>query len=84
MNTQINTPFWADKSLYLAVLTPLCLLLSRKLGVELNAVEIAGMVVSVVTFIAMNKWKTKSLQEAAMAVGLSAAKDPAAVLNPPK
>ena len=66
MQPVINTPFWADKSLYAMVLGPLLIILSKKIGVELNVLEICAMMASIVTFIAGNKYKTTVLNKAAI------------------
>ncbi len=60
----VNTPPWLDKSLWLVVLTPLFMLLNSKLGLSLDATEVAGLVLPVVVYILSNKWKTAHLQSA--------------------
>jgi hypothetical protein len=59
--SQINTPPWADKALWLAVLTPILTALSAKLGVQLDPAALVGLVVPVVVYIAAHKWKTTTL-----------------------
>ena len=63
----INTPPWLDKSLWLVVLAPLFLFINSKFGTNLQASEVAGLVLPIVAYILGNKWKTAVLQKAAMA-----------------
>lgn len=60
-DSRANTPFYADKSFLLVVLSPLLLLLSKKLGVQLDATEIASLAAQVIGFIVFNKWKSGKL-----------------------
>jgi hypothetical protein len=61
METKANTPFYADKSFLLVVLTPILLFAGKKLGISLNVEEIAGLIAAVVAFVAGNKWKSAAV-----------------------
>lgn len=65
--SQIITPPWQDKALWLAVLTPLLTALSNKLGVQLDSSAVVALVVPVVVYIAAHKWKTTTLAKALIA-----------------
>lgn len=67
MNEPVVTPPWLDKALWLAVLTPVCLLLSSKIGIELTAGDVVGLLLPIVSYIVMHKWKTAKLQSAQIA-----------------
>lgn len=67
MEVQAVTPWYQDKALYLAVLTPLCLLLSKKLGLALSAEELAALLMPVVAFIVGHKWKSGTIASAQVA-----------------
>ena len=58
MDSRANTPFWADKSFWLVILSPLLLLAGKKIGVSFDAAEIAGWVAMNIAFVAGNKWKS--------------------------
>lgn len=68
----INTPFFADKSLWVVVLSFILPFIGKKLGVEFNIAEIAGFVATCIAFVAGNKWKTGMLTKEAMAAKASA------------
>lgn len=52
----VQTPFYLDKALWLAVLTPLILIINAKFGTALDPAVVAGIVISVVTYILAHKW----------------------------
>lgn len=84
MDTQIHTPFYADKSFWLTVLSIFAPLVASKLGVQLNIEVIAGAIAAVVSFIVMSKWKQVVVTKAQILAASSEAgkaADPAAVLN---
>lgn len=84
METPIVTPFYLDKGLWIALLTPVLLFISSRLGLHLDAAEIVGMVLPVVAYVVAHKWKTTVLTKQAMLSAASdagKAADPAAVLN---
>ncbi len=58
MESKANTPFYADKSFWLVVAGALLPILSRKLGIQLTAEEIAGLVATVIAFVLGNTWKS--------------------------
>lgn len=60
----IVTPFYLDKSLWLAVLSPLLAMISKRLGLNLEPSEVVALVLPVVVFIVSSKWKQTSLQKA--------------------
>lgn len=85
----IVTPFYLDKALWVTVLTPLLAFLASKLGISLDPVAIVGLVLPIVAYIVMHKWKTATLQAAtiagAQAVAAAQGQDPAVGLAaPPK
>lgn len=69
----IVTPAYLDKGLWLVVLTPLLAILSGWLHLSLSAPELVGVVLPVVTYIVMHKWKTATLTAAALQAGATAA-----------
>jgi hypothetical protein len=64
MNSQANTPFYLDKSLWIAVLTVLFVALNKRFGLSLDATEITMIVLPVVAYIVGNKWKSASIVKA--------------------
>lgn len=56
------TPWYLDKGLWVTFLTPLFLLVNQKFGLALNAEMLAGIVLPIVAYIVMHKWKTATLQ----------------------
>lgn len=77
-DTRVNTPTLLDKRLWVAVFTPILIILSKKFGIVLDATEIVTMVLPIVTFIAMSSWKSKSLAQTAIEAGAAAAATPTA------
>ncbi len=77
----VVTPFYLDKAVWAMVLTPIFVLLNAKFGLALDPLAIIGLVLPVVAFILGHKWKTGTLQSAAIAAGAAAAKDPGPVIN---
>lgn len=62
--TPIVTPAYLDKALWLGVLGPVLAIASNKLGINLNAGELVGVMLPIVSYIVMHKWKTGMLQAA--------------------
>jgi hypothetical protein len=79
----IATKFYLDKSLWLVVLSPLFVILSKKLGVELNTTEIVGLALTIATFILGTKYKTTTLTKAAIEAGAAAAQPTTGTAVPP-
>lgn len=52
-----TTPPWLDKGLWVAILTPVLVLLNQKFGLTLDAVSIVGLVLPVAVYIAGHKYK---------------------------
>lgn len=75
-----TTPFYLDKALYLAVLTPVFVWLNQKFGLALDATSIIGLVLPVVVYIVSHKFKSATIS-AAQVTAAAAAKSPAAELN---
>lgn len=67
------TPWYLDKGFLLLFLSPLLGFISKKFGVNLDAAEIMGLVLPIVAFIVMHKWKTKNIAEAKIAGAAAAA-----------
>lgn len=63
----INTPFWLDKSLWVAVFGPLLAVLLKKFGLNMDPAEVIGFVLTAVTYIVMNKWKTATVTKSVIA-----------------
>lgn len=74
------TPFYLDKGLYVAVLTPLALLLNQKFGLALDPIVIVGLVLPIVAYIIGHKYKSATIA-AAQVAGAAAAQDPTKALN---
>ena len=72
-NTTINTPFFLDKGLWVAVLAFLLPILNSKLGLNLDAESIYGAIVPLIAYIVSHKWKTAMLTKAALAGNAAAA-----------
>lgn len=79
-DVQAVTPWYADKSLYAAVLTPVFLLLNQKFGLTLDPVVVIGLVLPVVAFIVGHKWKSGVISVAQVAAK-AAADAPGKALN---
>jgi len=60
-SSSANTPFWADKSFILVVVGLVVSLLNGKLGLNLDAGEIAAMMAAIVAFVVGNKWKSGAI-----------------------
>lgn len=81
----VVTPFYLDKGLWVAFLTPILALLNQKFGLALDATALVAIVLPAVAYILGHKWKTGTIQaaqadakvEAAQAL---AAKAPGAVV----
>jgi hypothetical protein len=58
MESQSQTPFYLDKGLYVAVLAMILPVLSAKLGIQLDAEKLAGIILSAMTFIVAHKVKS--------------------------
>jgi len=67
MNSQANTPFWLDKSLWVAILGVLFAALNKKFGLGLDAAEVATILIPVAAYIAGNKWKSATIVKAEIA-----------------
>jgi hypothetical protein len=77
---QAVTPWYLDKALYLAVLTPVMVWLNQKFGLALDATSIIGLVLPVVVYIVSHKFKAATIAAAQVAAA-SAAAAPAAELG---
>ncbi len=75
------TPFYLDKGLWMAVATPLLLIINQKFGLALSPEAIIGFVLPAVAYILGHKWKSATVQKAAIAAGAAAAVDPGPALN---
>lgn len=67
----MDSPWYKSQTfsaMVLTIITLACNALGRKFGVELNATEIAGLVATVVAFIAGRQWKSTKLALAAPAM----------------
>lgn len=73
----IVTPFYLDKGIWLAVLTPILLFVSTKLGINLDPATIIGLILPIVAFIVMHKYKTTVLTKQAMVAAAEAVPDAA-------
>ncbi len=77
----IVTPFYLDKALWVTVLTPLLAFIASKLGISLDPIVVVGLILPIVSYIVMHKWKTATLQAATIAGAAAVAavngKDPA-------
>ena len=69
----IVTPWYLDKAFWLVILTPVCAILASKLGLNINAADLVGLVLPVVAYVLGHKWKTATLQAAQMAANSAAA-----------
>jgi len=58
------TPFYLDKAFCLLFLVPLFAFINAKFGLNLDATVIVGMLLPVVAYIVMHKWKTAQLAKA--------------------
>ena len=67
------TPFYLDKGLYVAVLTPLFLILNQKFGLSLDATTIVAIILPAVGYILGHKFKSAQVQVAAIKAGADAA-----------
>lgn len=70
----IVTPWYLDKGFLLLFLAPFLGFVSKKFGVNLDAAEILGLVLPVVTYIVMHKWKTAQLAKAQIVGAAAVAK----------
>ena len=61
METKANTPFYLDKSLWIAVITPIAAIVGSKLGLDLKVEELVGIILPLVTYIVMTKFKSASI-----------------------
>ena len=52
----VVTPFYLDKSLWIATFTMLCTLVNSKFGTRFDAAEVVGLVLPCVAYIVGNKW----------------------------
>jgi hypothetical protein len=71
------TPFYLDKSLYVTILTPICVMVAKKYGVQLNTEEIASFMALAMSFVVGHKWKSGTI--AAEQVKAAAAPTPEVV-----
>ena len=71
-DTRPNTPALLDKRLWMAILAPILIMVSKKLNLDLNPTEIVTMVLSIVSFIVMSSWKSKTLTQSAIEAGAAA------------
>jgi hypothetical protein len=62
-----QTPWFADKPFIGLILTPILILVGKKLGIEINATETIALVSAVVSFVVMSKWKGAQMAKAATA-----------------
>lgn len=76
---QAVSPWYTDKGLFVAVLTPLAVILNQKFGLALDPVAIVGLVLPVVIYIAGHKFKAATIA-AAQVAAQAAAVAPAATL----
>lgn len=53
---KVITPFYLDKALYMALVTPLSAFLARRFGVFLDVEEVVGISLPVVAYILGHKW----------------------------
>ncbi len=82
-NSLIHTDALKDKSLWLAVLTPLLLMGGKLLGVDLDAGTVATVVGPVVAFILSSKLKQAHISAAVVNAGLAKQADDAEALLKP-
>lgn len=74
------TPFYLDKGLYVALLTPVAAVLNQKFGIALDPIVVVGLMLPIVGYILGHKWKSGTIA-AAQVAGAAAAKAPAGALN---
>lgn len=74
------TPFYMDKGLYVAVLTPVFLFLNQKFGLALDPAVLIGFVLPIVAYIIGHKYKAATIA-AAQVTAQAAAAAPAKTLN---
>ena len=67
MNDIKQTPFYADKPFLSMILTPLFIFIGKKVGVEINTVEIVALLSSVISFVLAAKWKGAQMAKAEVA-----------------
>lgn len=67
-----TTPFYLDKGLYVAVLSPLFVLLNQKFGLTLDAAAIAAILLPFVAYILGHKWKSGTIVAAQVAARAAA------------
>lgn len=69
----LTTPWYLDKTLWIAILAPVLGLISKKLGVNLDPNEVVAMVMPIVIYIVMSKWKAATALKAAIAATAASA-----------
>ena len=74
------TPFYLDKAVWVAVLSPLFLWLNQKFGLTMDAGQLAALALPIVAYILGHKWKSGVIS-VAQVNAQAAAVAPAAQLN---
>ena len=72
MDSQANTPFYSDKSFWMVILGIILPIISKKIGIQLSVEEIAGLVTTIIAFVAGNKWKSAAITVAEIRAKASA------------
>jgi hypothetical protein len=77
---QAVTPFYLDKGLWVAVLTPIVAVLNQKFGLTLDPLALIGILLPIGLYIVGHKWKSGTIAAAQVAAQTAAAA-PAKPLN---
>ena len=81
MDRDVHTPFYLDKSLWLAFLGFLLPIVNRKFNLGLQAEEVAAALLPVATFIGSSKWKQVRVVEAKVEAAKVATAEAAAITD---
>ncbi len=84
LDRDAHTPWFLDKSLWLAFLGFLLPIVNRKFNLGLQAEEVAAALLPVATFIGSSKWKQVRVVEAKVEAAKVATAEAAAVTTPEK
>lgn len=82
--TPVVTPFYLDKGLWVAFMTPVLLLLNQKFGLALDPTALVAIVLPAVGYILGHKWKTGTIQAAqanVLSAQAEAAKAPGSAIS---
>lgn len=79
-DVQAVTPFYLDKGLYVAVLTPLFAIINQKWGFTLDPMALVAIMLPIVSYIVGHKWRSGTIAAAQVAAQAAAA-DPGPKLN---